>query len=85
MKPAIYRFTLLFLLPLLFVSCTSTEFQSWEGRNSVVEGRGGARAKWSMGWTFGRTATRRVGFRSSESTRPTALLGCSPMISHESR
>jgi hypothetical protein len=37
------------------VSCTSTEFESWEGRNSVVEGHGGTR-KIVDGmdiWTYG--------------------------------
>jgi hypothetical protein len=42
-KRLIYRFALLPLVTLLCVSCTSTDFQSWEGRNSVVEGRGGTR------------------------------------------
>src|SRR5438445_5528398 len=39
----IYRFRLLFVIAAVCVSCTRTEFQSWEGRNSVVEGRGGTR------------------------------------------
>ncbi len=43
MKVLIYRFALLLVAPLLCVSCTSTDFQSWEGRNSVVEGHGGTR------------------------------------------
>jgi hypothetical protein len=37
MRPLIYRFALLFVVTLLCVSCT-TEFQAWEGRNSIVEG-----------------------------------------------
>src|SRR5260370_910798 len=55
MKPMIYRFALLLVVPLLFVGCTSTDFQSWEGRNSVVEGHGGTRKVVDeMGvWTFG--------------------------------
>jgi hypothetical protein len=51
----IYRVVLLLGVTSLFVSCTTTEFQSWEGRNSVVEGRGGTK-KIVDGvdvWTFG--------------------------------
>ena len=51
----IYRFTLLLVLTLLCIGCASSEFQSWEGRNSVVEGRGGTR-KVVDGmdvWTYG--------------------------------
>ena len=43
MKRMLYRFAVLSVLTLLCVSCTSTDFQSWEGRNSVVEGHGGTR------------------------------------------
>jgi hypothetical protein len=39
----IYRIAILVMLTFLGVSCTSTDFQSWEGRNSVVEGHGGTR------------------------------------------
>jgi hypothetical protein len=39
----IQRLALLFAVLLLCVGCASTDFQSWEGRNSVVEGRGGTR------------------------------------------
>ena len=42
-KRLIYRFAFLLLVTSLCVSCTSTDFQSWEGRNSVAEGRGGTR------------------------------------------
>ena len=38
-----YRILLLLAIALGCVSCSSTDFQSWEGRNSVVEGRGGTR------------------------------------------
>ena len=38
-----YRIALLVTLAFLCASCTSTDFESWEGRNSVVEGRGGTR------------------------------------------
>jgi hypothetical protein len=51
----IYRFAASLAFTLLFIGCTSTDFQSWEGRNSVVEGRGGTR-KVVDGmdvWTFG--------------------------------
>src|SRR6476646_10347340 len=39
----IYRIFFLLIAAVAFVSCTSTDFQSWEGRNSVVEGHGGTR------------------------------------------
>lgn len=55
MKWMIYRFAVLPVVMLLCVSCTSTDFQSWEGRNSVVEGHGGTR-KVVDGmdvWTYG--------------------------------
>jgi len=39
---AIQRFALSFVLLLLCVGC-ATEFQAWEGRNSVVEGQGGTK------------------------------------------
>jgi len=42
-KLLIYRFALLLAVPLLCASCTTTDFQSWEGRNSIVEGHGGTR------------------------------------------
>jgi hypothetical protein len=54
-KALIYRFAFLLVVLLLCVNCTSTEFQSWEGRNSVVVGHGGTR-KVVDGmdvWTFG--------------------------------
>jgi hypothetical protein len=37
------RTLILVTLAMLIVGCTSTDFQSWEGRNSIVEGRGGTR------------------------------------------
>jgi len=43
LKRMIYRFAFITAVTLLCVSCTSTDFQSWEGRNSVVEGHGGTR------------------------------------------
>jgi hypothetical protein len=42
-KLLIYRFAILLAVSLFCVGCTSTDFQSWEGRNSVVEGHGGTR------------------------------------------
>jgi hypothetical protein len=39
----IHRLVFALAIALLCVSCTSTDFQSWEGRNSVVEGHGGTR------------------------------------------
>ena len=43
MECMIYQIALLVTLTFLCASCTSTDFQSWEGRNSVVEGHGGTR------------------------------------------
>ena len=37
------RLTLLLMIAVLCGSCMTTEFQAWEGRNSVVEGRGGTK------------------------------------------
>ena len=39
----IYRIAFLATLGFAFVSCTSTDFQTWEGGNSVVQGHGGTR------------------------------------------
>src|SRR5437660_12614299 len=50
-----HRILFLLAITVLCVGCTSTDFQSWEGRNSVVEGHGGTR-KVVDGmdvWTFG--------------------------------
>jgi ABC-type nitrate/sulfonate/bicarbonate transport system substrate-binding protein len=39
----IFRFAFFVALAFTFASCTSTDFQSWEGGNSVVQGHGGTR------------------------------------------
>jgi hypothetical protein len=39
----IHRFAFVLSVTLLCIGCTSTDFQSWEGRNSVVEGHGGTK------------------------------------------
>jgi hypothetical protein len=39
----IFRFALFAVLAFAFASCTSTDFQTWEGGNSVVPGHGGTR------------------------------------------
>jgi len=55
MNPMFHRFAFVSAVTLLCAACASTEFQAWEGRNSVVEGRGGTR-KVVDGmdiWTFG--------------------------------
>ena len=39
----IYRLALLLALAFALASCTSTDFQTWEGGNSVVQGHGGTR------------------------------------------
>lgn len=49
------RLAALLAITVALSGCTSTDFQSWEGRNSVVEGRGGTK-KVVDGmdiWTFG--------------------------------
>jgi hypothetical protein len=66
MERMIYRFLLLLGVTSLFLSCTTTEFQSWEGRNSVVEGRGGTR-EIVDGMDVWTSEIRRAGFRSSAS------------------
>jgi hypothetical protein len=43
MKRMFHRFAFVMVVALLCVGCASTDFQSWEGRNSVVEGHGGTR------------------------------------------
>ncbi len=43
MKRMIYRIAFFVTLTFVFASCKSTDFQSWEGRNSAVEGHGGTR------------------------------------------
>ncbi len=43
MKRMIYRIAFLVALAFVFVSCTSTDFQTWEGGNSVVQGHGGTK------------------------------------------
>src|SRR5437870_5395865 len=51
----IYRIAFCVPLTFLCAGCTTTDFQSWEGRNSVVVGHGGTR-KVVDGmdvWTFG--------------------------------
>jgi len=50
-----YRFIFLLVVSFVCASCTATDFQAWEGRNSVVEGRGGIK-KVVDGmdvWTYG--------------------------------
>src|SRR5581483_10377486 len=37
------RLTILLAAGLTLSSCTNTDFQTWEGRNGVVEGHGGTR------------------------------------------
>ena len=37
------RLSILLAVCAVFVGCTSTDFQKWEGRDSVVEGHGGTR------------------------------------------
>ena len=39
----IYKLAPFVALAFAFASCTSTDFQSWEGGNSVVQGHGGTR------------------------------------------
>jgi hypothetical protein len=39
----IFRFALFMALAFAFASCTSTDFQTWEGGNSAVQGHGGTR------------------------------------------
>jgi len=55
-----YRFIFLLVISFVCASCTVTDFQAWEGRNSVVEGRGGTK-KVVDGmdvWTYGDSPRR---------------------------
>ena len=63
------------------MSCTSTEFQSWEGRNSVVEGRGGTR-KVVDGmdvWTYGDPPRRFQVHGIIEDSRPGGIIPMAQM------
>jgi hypothetical protein len=76
MMRMIYRLTLLLALIWVCVACTNTEFQSWEGRNSVVEGRGGTR-KVVDGmdvWTYGDPPRRFQVLGVIEDSRPGGLI-----------
>jgi hypothetical protein len=77
----IYRILLLFVIAAASVSCTSTEFQSWEGRNSVVEGRGGTR-KVVDGmdvWTHGDPPRRFQVIGIIEDSRPSGIIPMAQM------
>lgn len=55
MNDMIDRALVIFAVALFCVGCTTTEFQSWEGRNNIVKGHGGTR-KIIDGidvWTYG--------------------------------
>ena len=70
MASMFYRFPFLFIIAVICIGCANTEFQTYGGRNSVVEGRGGTR-KVVDGWTFGPMGIRRVAFRCLASYRIT--------------
>jgi hypothetical protein len=77
----IYRILLLFVIAAASVGCTSTEFQSWEGRNSVVEGRGGTR-KVVDGmdvWTHGDPPRRFQVIGIIEDSRPSGIIPMAQM------
>src|SRR5437870_12522601 len=38
-----HRLFLILVMALFCAGCASTDFQAWEGRNSVIEGHGGTR------------------------------------------
>jgi hypothetical protein len=42
-KMGVRRLALLLTVALIFTGCSTTDFQSWEGRNSVIEGQGGTK------------------------------------------
>ena len=50
-----YRILIPLVIAVACFGCSNTEFQAWEGRNSVVEGRGGTRTVVDGVdvWTFG--------------------------------
>ena len=71
-----YRFFVLAIIAAMFASCTSTEFESWEGRNSVVEGHGGTR-KVVDGmdvWTHGDPPRRFQVLGIIEDSRPAGII-----------
>src|SRR6266403_5119075 len=81
MKRMIYRFLFLLAVTLLYASCTSTDFQSWEGRNSVVEGHGGTR-KVVDGmdvWTHGDPPRRFQVIGIIEDSRPSGIIPMAQM------
>ena len=42
-RNAMHKLFLLIVVTSVCVGCTSTDYQAWEGRNSVIEGRGGTK------------------------------------------
>ncbi len=81
MKAMIYRIFFLFVIAAACVSCTNTEFQAWEGRNSVVEGRGGTR-KVVDGmdiWTYGDPPRRFQVLGIIQDNRPGGLIPMAQM------
>src|SRR5436305_4433811 len=81
MKRMIHRFAFVIAVTLVCVGCTSTDFQSWEGRNSVVEGRGGTR-KVVDGmdvWTHGDPPRRFQVIGIIEDSRPSGIIPMAQM------
>ena len=77
----IYRILSVLLIAAACVSCTNTEFQSYEGRNSVVEGRGGTR-KVVDGmdiWTYGDPPRRFQVLGIIQDARPSGLIPMTQM------
>jgi len=75
MKPLLHRPALLLFVALLSVGCASTEFQAWEGRNSVVEGRGGTKTvvDGMDVWTFGDTHNEALSVAAMRVSNPDRL------------
>src|SRR5438552_18949626 len=72
----IYKLAPFVALAFAFASCTSTDFQSWEGGNSVVQGHGGTR-KVVDGmdvWTHGDPPRRFKVLGIIEDERPGAMI-----------
>ena len=74
MNPMFHRFAFVFAITLLCTACTTTD--SWELRNSVVEGRGGAKTvvDGMDVWTYGDPPRRFIVLGIIQDSRPEALI-----------
>src|SRR5215471_11646826 len=80
-RSMIYRIFLPFIIALACVGSANTEFQTWEGRNSVVEGRGGTRTVVDGVdvWTYGDPPRRFQVLGIIEDNRPSGIIPMAQM------